>query len=84
MKEIARVVVFLATLAAWLYRERENARERAALADRIQAPQAFQMAAMEQAFADTPAERPADIYTEPVPAEYHDDLRIQALLGEDQ
>jgi hypothetical protein len=80
MTTIVLGVLLLAVIAAWLYRERENAKERAALADRIQAPAAFQMAAMDRAWPqpvalDGPLEAP-----DAPPPPHHYDLSIDALL----
>lgn len=83
MTAIILGVLLLAVLSAWLYRERENAKERSALSDRIQAPGAVQMAALEQAIADVPPIPPpvVDRFDAPVPEQ--SDLALATLLGED-
>ena len=81
MTDVILAVLLLAVIAAWLYRERENSKERAALCDRVQAPHVAQMAAYEQAFSVAPTPEPIDIYTETVPPERHNDLALEALLG---
>lgn len=80
MTSIILGIIIVAVIAAWLYRERENAKERSALADRIQSPFAVQAAAMESVWPE-PAEAP-DLFTDPVLPERHNDLSLQALLEE--
>lgn len=80
MTTIVLGVLLLVVIAAWLYRERENAKERAALCDRVQAPAAFQMAAMDRAWPqpETP-DGPLDMPDISLPP-HHYDLSIDALL----
>lgn len=82
MTEIILAVALLVVLAFFLYRERERDRREDKLLDRIQAPHAFQAAALEQVpWPEFPPE--PDPYTDVLPTERHDDLALQALLGED-
>jgi hypothetical protein len=73
-------VLLLAALGVLVYRERENARERAALCDRIQAPAAASVAAMEHAIQWTPPAPTPDPFTDDVPPTLHNDLSIESLL----
>lgn len=82
MTTIVLGALLLAVIAAWLYRERENAKERAALCDRIQAPGAASVAAMESVWPMDATPAP-DLYTEEVPPGRHHDLALQALLGDE-
>lgn len=67
----------LALLAALIYRERANAAERQKLLDRIQAPESFQMAAVEAVIHARPAKEPTETW-EPVPTD--GDLALAGML----
>lgn len=67
----------LALLAALIYREWANAAERQKLLDRIQAPDAVNMAAIEQVVAGRPVKKPAEDWE---PVQPDGDLALADLL----